>query len=396
MKNVKHALPIIERDGRFILQKTFKGVGQKQVPLGVDSKIAKSRAVRFLATAESSGFEIARAELDGKPVIKAGANPTFEQMEILYREFCGSRGKSIRPQTIKMNLGRLRFIMKKAGVERVGEIDKDALPRVWFKNSPRTPTAERTFASAIASASGVFRLSALAYYKSRNIPLENPFKGTDTVKPKVSKYIPVPQTTRERIYMDCETELAPSEAMIVLMALGIGMRRSEIAAAIPAWFSKQTSEVLVHIREEQHFQPKTGEDGVVPIKIPLYETLLRLRGNSDSFYFVPTGSKLEGGVRIRQQTENVNKWLHGKGMNQSHPLHSLRKECGSMVAKSKTVLEASKILRNTPQVCAIHYAGIAEVSPVDMAASFEKPQSAEEAYAASLRITVEELRRRVS
>jgi hypothetical protein len=67
-----------------------------------------------------------------------------------------------------------------------------------------------------------------------------------------------------------------------------------------------------------------------------------------------------------------------------------------MVAKSKTVLEASKILRNTPQVCAIHYAGIAEVSPVDMAASFEKPQSAEEAYAASLRITVEELRRRVS
>ena len=39
--------------------------------------------------------------------------------------------------------------------------------------------------------------------------------------------------------------------MIVLMALGIGMRRSEIEAAIPDWFSRQSDKVLVHIREER-------------------------------------------------------------------------------------------------------------------------------------------------
>lgn len=394
MKKKTGAIPIIERNGRFILQKTFGEVGQKQVSLGKDSKIATSAAIRFIATAEKNGFHAATEELKGKQIIRAGANPTFLEMESLYRDFCAQSAKPPRPQTIRMNLGRLKFIMKKAGVERIGKIDRNKLAALWFGESTPTPRDKRTFASAISAASGVFKLSALDYYKSRKIPVQNPFKGLEIVKPKVGQYVPMSQALRESIWNDCQTELAPNEALIVLLALGVGLRRAEIEAAIPSWFSEQSDKVLVHVKEEDHFQPKAGEDGIVPIPIALYQTLLRLRGNSDSFYFVPTSSEFKGGVRIRPQTQRVNAWLQKKGLKKSHPIHSLRKECGSLVAKQQGILEASKILRNTPQVCAVHYAGIAETTVVNMEDSFAvaaPPVPPAQALADEMGITLEEL-----
>ena len=286
--------------------------------------------------------------------------------------------------------------MKRAGFTTVGKINKHALSRAWFKDTTPTPAQKRTFASAISAASGVFKSAALEYYKSRKVPVENPFKGLEVPKAKVSPYVPISLEIREAIWNDCQTELAPNEAMIVLMALGIGMRRAEIEAAIPSWFSKQSNKVLVNIKEEEHFEVKNGEDGVVPIPLHLYETLSKLRGDSDSFYFVPCESPKTTAGRIWERVRVVNAWLKSKGLNDRKPLHALRKEMGSHVAKNQGILEASKILRNTPQVCAIHYAGIAEVNTVDMGGSFKAHKTPEEAFAESLGVTVKELRARLA
>lgn len=380
-----------KRKGGYYLRKTFEGK-QREISLGTDSKTAKSRAIRFLATAESSGFEVAMAELRNKPYVKAGANPTYEEMAILYRQFCQQSAKSPRPQTIAHNLARLKCVMERGGFKTVGKIDKATLPRKWFGDKTPTPTDKRTFASAVSAAAGVFKKSALHYYKSRNIPLHNPFHGLEVVKPKVSPYVPISAELREKIWNDCQTELDPPNAMIVLMALGIGMRRSEIEAAIPAWFSRQSEGVFISIKEEKHFETKTGENGMVPFTIKLYETLLRLRGDSQSPYFVASDSDKLGAGRIWERVRVVNHWLKEKGLKNSRPLHALRKECGSLVAKSRGILEASKVLRNTPHVCAIHYAGIAELHTVDMEGSFDISKITDESYAASLGITVEELR----
>jgi integrase len=360
---------LTKRKGAYYLRKTFEG-RQREISLGTDLKTAKSRAVRFLATAESSGFDVAMAELRKKPFVKAGANPTFEEMAILYREFCQQSAKAPRPQTITHNLSRLKCLMARGEFKTVGRIDKSTLSRKWFGDKTPTPAEKRTFASAVSAAAGVFKKSALAYYKTRNIPIQNPFEGLEVAKPKVSPYVPISAVIREKIWKDCETELDSPNAMIVLMALGIGMRRAEIEAAIPDWFSRQSDRVLVHIREEDHFQTKTGESGVVPISITLYETLVRLRGESNSPYFVPSVSNKSGTGRIWERVRVVNQWLKDKGLNNRKPLHALRKECGSLVAKSSGILEASKVLRNTPQVCAIHYAGIAELNTVDVAQTF--------------------------
>ncbi len=380
--------------GNFYLRKSFHGK-QREICLNTSSaKDAKTRATRFMATAEANDFDTAVKELTGKAIIKAGANPTFEEMAILYREFCQQSAKPPRKSTIDHNLARLKCLMNRAGFKRIGQIDKSKLAKSWFKTDSPTPNEKRTFASAISAASGVFQKHALLYYASRNIPLPNPFSGLQVVKPKVTPYHPISDEIRMAIYDHCQAELEPENALIVLMALGIGMRRSEIEAAVPSWFSLQDDKVIVRIHETGEFLPKSGQSGIVPISHELYQTLLRLRGEGQSPYFVASDSIKTTAGRIWERVRVVNKWLREKGLNDRKPLHALRKECGSLVAKKHGILEASKILRNTVQVCSIHYAGIAETHVVDVRGS-RKPNDPFEQMAKELGITVEEVRRRL-
>ena len=386
---------ITERKGSYYLRKSFDGK-QREVALGTNKKTAESRAIRFMATAEKSGYETAKAELDGIPVIKAGGNPTFEEMETLYREFCKQSANPPRDHVITKNLQRLKFIMTKCGFKSIGSIDQNKIASIWFKDikSP-TPSDKRTFASAISCASGVFKLAAIKYYQSRKMEIENPFKGLELARSKVSKYSPISKEVRESIWNDCETELNHYDAMVVLMALGIGMRRSEICAAIPNWFSVQSEKVLVTIKEEKHFQPKEEESGIVPIPISLYEKLLNLRGDSKSFYFVPSSTPNENANRLNKRYDKINTWLKSKGMNERKPIHSLRKECGSLIAQQSNSLEASKVLRNTVQVASIHYLGVSDVKTVEMEKSFTNEKTPEEILAEKFGLSLDELEKRL-
>ena len=383
---------ISERKGSFYLRRYFEGK-QREIALGSDKKTATSRANRFIATASTSGFDTAMAELRGKPYIKAGANPTIEEMEILYREFCNQSAKPPRPETIKHNLARLKCIMTRAGVKRIGQIDKRNLFKDWYKGEIATPAEKRTFASAIKDAQSIFKKTALAYYSTKGIPLSNPFQGIELVAPKVSQFVPPPNEVLENILNTVETELKPHDAMIVLLAF-CGLRRAEIEASMPTNFSKQADNVLLRIEETGKFQPKAHQDGFVPIMLETYEKLLRLRGDSDSPFFVPGRSKKDGKGRLWERIKVVNEWLKGKGLK-TKPLHSCRKITGSIVAKSQGIMEAAKVLRNTPQVCIVNYLGVAEVSTVDVQGSL-KPKDPLEETAKLFGLTVEQLRKKLS
>lgn len=384
--------PITERKGSFYLRKHFEGK-QREVALGSDKKTAISRANRFIATATASGYDTAMAELRGRPCIKAGCNPTIDEIEILYREFCNQSAKPPRPETIKHNIARLKCIMTRAGVKKIGHIKKNTLFKDWFKGTTATPAEKRTFASAIKAAQSVFKKSALAYYEAKGIKMENPFDGLELVAPKVTQFIPPSNEILETILGTLETELKPHDAMIVLLAF-CGLRRAEIEAVIPSNFSKQSDKVLLNIEETGAFQPKANQDGFVPITLEAYAQLLRLRGKSSSPFFVPGTSKKVGKGRLWERIHVVNHWLKGKGLK-NKPLHSCRKITGSIVAKSQGILEAAKVLRNTPQVCMVNYLGVAEVSTVDVQGSL-KPKDPLEETAKMFNLTVEQLKEKLS
>ena len=387
------ALPLINRGNRWILQKTFDGK-QRQVPLGKDKKIAETRAKRFLLTAEVNGFECALEELKGKAVLKRGEDPTFEQMKELYQDYLRQSGKIHDPRTIQTNLNRLRNVMDKLKAPSIGKIDKNKIFRAWFGDAVPTPSQRRTFSSAMRAAASVFKVSAMAYYASRGQKFKNPFLGLELSSPKVEAYHPISEDLRKAIWEDCQTELPPHQAMIVIMALGIGMRREEIEAATSRWLSAQKDKAIIHIQEEQEFIPKAGESGQVPFSRNTYEILMRLRGNSDSKYIVPYSEKKPTN-RLFTPATKVCEWLRAKGLDRPKPLQTLRQELGSHVAKQHGILEASKILRNDPQVCAIHYAGIAETHTVDMGGSFGDQASLEEQFAKTLGLSVRGLREKL-
>lgn len=398
------ALPIIERNGTFILQKTFSGVGQKQVRLGKNKKIAEQRARRFLATAEVNGFDCAIEELKGKQVLKKGDDPTFDQMKELYLAYLNDSGKGRDPRTIQTNLRRLKNVMDKGGFQTVGRIDKNKIFAAWFKDTTPTPAQRRTYSSAIRAAASVFKVGAMAHYTSKGLKFRNPFLGLELENPKVEAYHPISEKLRKTIWDDCQTELPGNQAMIVICALGIGMRREEIEAARVDWFSVQNDKVIVNIHEFQEFIPKAGEAGQVPFSLETWEILTRLRGDSDSKYFVPyskiirkptgraSNSEAKPTDRLFTPATKACEWLRTKGLDRPKPLQTLRQEMGSHVAKHHGILEASKILRNDPQVCAIHYAGIAETNTVCMGGSFAPKKDLVEQLAEQMGTTTDELR----
>ena len=388
----KSGLPIFKVGSRYILQKTFKGVGQKQVPLGKDARNAITSGHRFMRTAETDSFEKAKAELRGEKVLKKGDDPTVDQIESLYRDFCNQSSKPPRANTIKHNISRLKCLMNRAGVKTIGRIDKTTLFKNWFKEETPTPTEQRTFASAVKAAQSIFKSSALTYYSSRNITLHNPFHGIELIAPKVSQFVPPPAKVLETILETVEEELKPHDAMIVLLGF-CGLRRAEIEAIVQSNFSKQTENVLLNIEETGSFQPKAGQSGFVPITLEMYERLLRLRGTSDSTFFVPGKSQKQGTGRLWERIKVVNKWLQGKGLK-NKPLHSCRKITGSIVAKNQGILEAAKVLRNTPQVCMVNYLGVASVKTVDVQGSM-KPKDLFQEMAENLGITVDLLKQKL-
>jgi len=384
-------LPIRAKGGRFFLRKSFEGK-QREFPLGDDLKIAESRCKRFLATFASSGLDTAILELTGKKVIKAGCNPDIKEMELLYRDFCNQSAKSPSPLTIKTNINSLKLIMKRIGVNNVGEIDKNTIYKKWFKdNKDITISQKRTFSSNIKNASSIFKVTALSYYHNRKILLENPFKGMELVTPAIQAYNPISKELRESIWNDCQTELDSTNAMIILLGLGAGLRRKEVECIKLDWFSIQQDCVIITIKETEYFTPKVNTVGTVSIPLSLYELLLKLRGNNDSDFLIPDISKLPGEKRLQHRFRVINAWLKGKGLKNQKAFHDLRKEYGSHIAKTQSVLAASKALRNTVNVAGIHYSGIADIALVDIQESFKVEKTPEQALADKLGITLEEL-----
>lgn len=385
------ATNITKRKGGFYLRKYFDGI-QREISLGTDKEKAGIAASQFIVTASKTDYETALAELRGVPV-RTDGETTFDDMESNYRKYCAEARKAPRPQTIKHNLARLKLVMTRCEFETIQEMERQSreIASKWFDGKQPSETQERTFTSLIGAAASVFKADALKFYASKGKEITNPFSGVELVRPEVTKYVQIPAALREAIYNDCQTELAPHDAMIVLLALGAGLRRSEIEAALPAWFSKQSDHVVITIKESGYFKPKAGKSGTVEILPSLYDTLLKLRGETDSKWFVPSASEKETTGRIWERVKAVNHWLQKKGMTDTKPLHALRKEFGSIVAKTQGVEAAAEALRNTLPVAIAHYVGKAGVKPVDIAGSF-KPDDPLEAAAKQLGVTVEQLK----
>jgi len=96
-------------------------------------------------------------------------------------EVRGSRGR--RRWAVSFSKNRCRSLKEaaKGGFRTAGAIDKNKIFEKWFGDSTPNPSQKRTFSSAIRAAASVFKVSALEFYKTRNLNLKNPFVGIELI-----------------------------------------------------------------------------------------------------------------------------------------------------------------------------------------------------------------------
>jgi len=346
------ALSIVEENGRYYLRRTFEGK-QREHALGANRRDAKGKATRFIATAETTGYQAALEELKGKKVLKRGDDPTFKQMSELYREFNAQSGKPVAANTMKHNLQSLGRLMDLCGARTVSAINPDKLRGKPIKLGP-----------PVRAAASMFKKSALNWYRKRGIQLFNPFAGMELPSEKPDPYIPLGEEVRKEMWRKSR-ELPPVQRIIVLLALGAGLRREEIDKARLLWLKKEGGKYVLSIRKEKDFEPKSRQARLIPVSVELAEEILSLRDKSEPFYLLPG---TEGGeLRMRPQYDAVYDWLRQFGIEDDKPLHVLRKECGSVVATEHGIFVASTVLGHSSVVITQnHYGSLVSCPTIDM------------------------------
>lgn len=147
-----------------------------------------------------------------------------------------------------------------------------------------------------------------------------------------------------------ETELRgsePEQYKIFLLGLTAGLRKAEIDYL--EWSAFHWDEGYIRIDRTEWFEPKSPYSiGNVRVDAKLLEIFAELRKATPGDFVVqstvPPGSE---GYRCETHFDRFNKWLRSKGVKELKPLHTLRKEFGSKLAKDKGILAAANGLRQS-------------------------------------------------
>lgn len=339
-------MSLILRGGTWYLRKRWMDE-QPMVSLRTSVKRdAKTKEIRFLAILqESKSWETAVADLKGKKIIRKGVDPTIEDIEKLYREFMGQTVKPVKEETIKHNIQCLKRMMEECGAKTVEKID---CGKFKFTDENRS-----NITAQIRAARSVFKVSALNFYKKKGISLENPFGLMERHSEKPQPYIPLPSETRLAIWKECR-DLEPQSAMIVLLALGCGLRRNEIDKARKSWLGKNDDMTVLTVQKESDFEPKSRIRRNIPVSQDLADEILRLRRSlkpkSNDPYLIPTKHPTAAKLRFSTRFRTVSSWLTQKGIPEVKSLHALRKEFGSLVSTKHGIFTASTYLGHSSVV----------------------------------------------
>jgi integrase len=137
---------------------------------------------------------------------------------------------------------------------------------------------------------------------------------------------------------------------IFLLAVAVGLRRKEID--LLEWSSFRWDENAIRIQPTRHFHPKS-EDSIadLPVDAEVMD-LFRIYQESQKGVFViksnrpPLPAKPQQYYRCESTFHALTEWLRKHGVSGNKPLHTLRKEYGSLLTRTYGIHAASRALRH--------------------------------------------------
>ena len=148
------------------------------------------------------------------------------------------------------------------------------------------------------------------------------------------------------------SELPSSQRLIVTLAACCGLRRSEIDTLTWNQVDLGSDEPSVRIALTEYFHPKSESSSrSIPLAESVRDLLRESRQMHPESIFVIESSEdsVNAGsahykLRASDEFGEVYKWLRGQGIDSPQPLHSLRKEFGSMVNQRGGIVAAMEML----------------------------------------------------
>lgn len=351
---------------------------------------AARKAADLYAKIVSEGWEVGLADYRPETPEVAANSTVGDLIE------AASRLSSVRPQTLKVYAQAFRCLVAeikgitsankndfgKGGTEawrqEVDAIKLDSFTPadvVAWKNErirsrgddPLTKKQATTTANAIIrNARGLFGRKILPFLgQAVTLPDPLPLKGVPLEKSGSTRYIS--KIDPFAILAKAKEELAesrPEAFKVLVLALVCGLRRGEIDSLL--WTAFDFSNSVVRIESSEYHQLKSDDSsGAIDLDAETKALFQRYRRENPTALFVinspvdPKSVGIEKGPRYRCNHEFsvLIKWLKQQGVNTQKPIHTLRKEIGSIIAAEHGIFAASRYLRHSDiQITAAVYA----------------------------------------
>jgi integrase len=213
--------------------------------------------------------------------------------------------------------------------------------------------APRNVNSFLLNARTLFGKRMIARLTENKLPtVPNPFDGVPLEKTGGdAKYVSTIEAAE--LLRLAKNELAtkdPESYKVILLALGAGLRRGEIDMLRRSELGER--EAVIRIREHEFFKAKTQSSlGDVYVDPALLAEIKR-HVTGDGVFVIepktqPALNRAPGYYRCWQTLEEVTKWLRAHGVEGKKPMHTLRKEFGSLVNAATDIHTASNQLRHS-------------------------------------------------
>jgi hypothetical protein len=189
-----------------------------------------------------------------------------------------------------------------------------------------------------------------------------PFAGIKAETVRVPRY----RSTFDVVALleDARAELAtsrPEQYKIFLLGAMAGLRRSEID--VLPWTAFRWNEAVIRVETTEHYRPKShNSEGDVRVDPEFMEVFRGFYARRKGDFVIESDSTPPpfdapyGVYRCQDHMRALLAWLRAKGVNSKTPLHSLRKEFGSLIHARYGILAASEQLRHGGiAVTARHY-----------------------------------------
>ncbi len=220
------------------------------------------------------------------------------------------------------------------------------------------PLAKRraitTVNSLIRNAKALFGKKVLPFVEQKlSVPRPLPFDDVGMEKGPSLRY--VSKVDGYAILARAKEELAENEPeafKVLILALVCGLRRSEIDHLL--WRTFDFSRGLLHIENTEYHQLKSEDSaGVIDLDADTVALFKGFRASNPKSIFViespnaPRAERTARCYRCNAVFERVNEWLRLQGVDTMKPLHTMRKEIGSIIASENGIFEASRYLRHS-------------------------------------------------